>query len=110
MWRTGLLGIALGIFLTVRYRGGLWGVLMALGRWGIVASVLSGSGTILFVVAVDRAPVSNVVLILALSPFWAALWTKVFVGVTVARRTLISMPFALIGVAIAVGGLSLIHI
>ena len=106
MWRTGLLGIALGLFLVARYRGGLWGVLMALGRWGIVASVLSGSGTILFVVAVDRAPVSNVVLILALSPFWAALWTKIFVGVTVARRTLISMPFALIGVAIAVGGTS----
>jgi len=106
MWRTGLLGISLGVFLAARYRGDLLGVLRSLGGWGVVASVLSGSGTVLFVVAVDRAPVSNVLLILALSPFWAAVWTKAFAGVTVARRTLLSMPFALVGVTVAVGGTS----
>jgi len=106
MWRTGLLGVSLTLFLAARYRGDLFNVLRSLGGWGIVATVLSGSGTILFVVAVDRAPVSNVLLILALSPFWAAVWTRTTVGTKVARRTLISMPFALAGVAIAVGGAS----
>ena len=63
MWRTGLLGVSLTLFLAARYRGDLFNVLRSLGGWGIVASVLSGSGTILFVVAVDRAPVSNVLLL-----------------------------------------------
>ena len=106
MWRTGLLGISLSIFLAVRYRRALPSLLVSLGRWGMIASVLSGLGTILFVVAVDHAPVANVLLILALSPFWAALWTRLVVGVTVARRTLVSMPFALVGVAVAVGASS----
>jgi drug/metabolite transporter (DMT)-like permease len=106
MWRTGLLGISLSIFLAVRYRRGLPALLVSLGRWGLIASVLSGLGTILFVVAVDHAPVANVLLILALSPFWAAIWTRLVVGVTVARRTLVSMPFALVGVAVAVGATS----
>ena len=106
MWRTGLLGISLTTFLAVRYRRALPALLVSLGRWGMIASVLSGLGTILFVVAVDHAPVANVLLILALSPFWAAIWTRLVVGVTVARRTLVSMPFALVGVAIAVGATS----
>ena len=106
MWRTGLLGISLSIFLAVRYRRALPALLVSLGRWGMIASVLSGLGTVLFVVAVDHAPVANVLLILALSPFWAALWTRLVVGVTVARRTLVSMPFALVGVAVAVGASS----
>ena len=106
MWRTGLLGISLSIFLAVRYRRALPALLVSLGRWGMIASVLSGLGTILFVVAVDHAPVANVLLILALSPFWAALWTRLVVGVTVARRTLVSMAFALVGVAVAVGASS----
>ena len=39
MWRTGLLGISLGVFLAARYRGDLLGVLRSLGGWGVVASV-----------------------------------------------------------------------
>lgn len=104
MWRTGLLGLSLSIFLISRYKRQLPVVVTSLRSWGVISSILSGSGTILFVVAVDRAPVSNVLLILALSPFWAALWTWAVARVAVARRTLISMPFALAGVAIAVGG------
>jgi len=103
MWRTGLLGISLTTFLAIRYRRALPALLISLGRWGVVASVLSGLGTILFVVAVDHAPVANVVLILALSPFWAAIWTRAVVGTSVALRTLVSMPFAFVGVAVAVG-------
>ncbi len=104
MWRTGLLGLSLTAFLLGRYKKELPVVITSLGSWGVISSILSGSGTILFVVAVDRAPVSNVLLILALSPFWAALWTWAVARVIVARRTLLAMPFALIGVAIAVGG------
>jgi len=103
MWRTGLLGVSLTAFLAFRYRRSLPTRLVSLGRWGVIASLLSGTGTILFVVAVDHAPVANVLLILALSPFWAAIWTRAVVGVSVARRTVISMPFALAGVAVAVG-------
>lgn len=103
MWRTGLLGITISVFLALRYRGTLVSVLASLGIWGLVASVWSAVGTVLFVGAVDRTSVANVLLILALSPMWAALLSRTFLGERVARRTLVAMPIAVVGVAIAVG-------
>lgn len=104
MWRTGLLAVGLAAFLVARYRAALPGVIRALGAWGAVSSVLSGMGAILFVVAIDRTSIANVVLILAMTPMWAALITRITVGTPVPRRTVVAMPFAFVGVAIAVGG------
>ena len=104
MWRAGLVALALGAFLVARYRGRLPVVVRAMGWWGVVASVLSGMGSILFVVAITRTSVAHVVLILALTPIWAALISRITVGSSIPRRTLFAMPFAFVGVAMAVGG------
>ncbi|MDG2111137.1 MAG: DMT family transporter, partial [Actinomycetota bacterium] len=104
MWRSGLVAVSLSIYLLLRYGRRLPRVLLAMGRWGVVSSMLSGSGSILFVVAVDRTSVANVVLILALTPMWAAFITRAVLGVAVPRRTVAALPVAFLGVAIAVGG------
>ena len=104
MWRAGLAAGALAVFLLGRYGKQLPTALGALGRWGAVSSLIVGSGTILFVVAVDTTAVANVVLILALSPMWAALMTRLTTGVRPPRRTLVAMPFAFAGVIVAVAG------
>ncbi len=104
LWRSGLATVALAAFLGVRYRSHLPAVVRSLGRWGLVSSLLGAVGTILFVIAVDTTAVANVVLILALSPMWAAILTRLLTGEPTPRRTLIAMPLAVVGVAIAVTG------
>ena len=104
LWRTGLTAISISVYLGLRYRSGLPAAIRAIGRWGIPSSALSGLGTILFVLAIDNTSVANVVLILALTPLWAAVITRATVGTPIPRRTLAAMPFAFVGVAIAVGG------
>jgi drug/metabolite transporter (DMT)-like permease len=104
LWRSGLTALSLVVFLAVRYGRSLPRQLIALGGWGVVASVLSGMGSILFVVAVNRTSVANVLLILALTPIWAALISKLALGDGIPVRTLAAMPFAVMGVAIAVSG------
>ncbi len=103
-WRTGLTASAIFAFLLWRYRGGVVDAVRGLGRWGTLISVLSGSGTILFVVAVDNTAVANVVIILALTPMWSAIVTRIFLGETIERRTQWAIPAAFVGVAIAVAG------
>lgn len=104
VWRTGLTALSLGVFLAVSHRSRLGGAFWSLGAWGVASAVLSGLGTILFVVAIDNTAVANVLLILALSPMWAALLTVVALGGTVPRRTILAIPLAFFGVAVAVAG------
>ncbi|MEM7338521.1 MAG: DMT family transporter [Actinomycetota bacterium] len=104
VWRTGLAGIVLVIYLALRYRRGLPAAVRAMGPWGIAASAMAGAGTILFVLSIDSTAVANVVLLLALTPLWAALLTGVVLGQQIAARTWWAIPPALIGVFIAVVG------
>jgi len=104
MWRTGLTSLSIFAYLGFRYGTRLPDAIRAIGRWGVVSSALSGMGTILFVLAVDNTSVANVVLILALTPLWAAMITRLARGTPIPRRTIAAMPFAFVGVAIAVGG------
>lgn len=103
-WRTGLTAVAVFSFLVWRYRRGVTTAIATLGRWGAVVSLLSGCGTILFVLAVDNTAIANVVIILALSPMWSALSTRLFLGDGIPRRTQLAIPSAFLGVAIAVVG------
>lgn len=104
LWRSGLLAVSLTFFLVLKYRFRLFSVLKQLGRWGATSSFFSGLGTILFVGAIDRTSVANVLLILALSPIWAAVLTRFVTGVPVKTHTLVAVPFAFLGVSIALSG------
>lgn len=128
VWRTGLSAMALGVFIVVRsrsrhrhhrlalqrqqhlgtaaavrLRSQLIGALKSLGPWGAASSVLWSVNPIAFVVAVNNTAVANVLLILALSPIWAALFTRLLFRVPIPPRTLVAIPFALLGVSIALG-------
>jgi len=104
LWRSGLLAVSLTLFLILKYRFRLFVVLKQLGRWGATSSFFSGIGTILFVGAIDRTSVANVLLILALSPIWAAVLTRFVTRVPVRTHTLLAVPFAFLGVSIALSG------
>ncbi|MFQ3316499.1 MAG: drug/metabolite transporter (DMT)-like permease [Candidatus Poriferisodalaceae bacterium] len=104
LWRSGLLAVSLTLFLILKYRFRLFTVVKQLGRWGVTSSLFSGLGTILFVGAIDRTSVANVLLILALSPIWAAVLTRFVTRVPVRTHTLVAVPFAFLGVSIALSG------
>ena len=104
LWRAGLSATALGAFLAVRHRSQLPQVLRALGRWGLASSALWGLGTVSFVLAVDGTAIANVLLILALGPMWALLLTRLVLRAPIPRHSLLVMPFAFGGVAVAVAG------
>eukprot|EP00929_Paragymnodinium_shiwhaense_P101860 TRINITY_DN65050_c0_g1_i1.p1 TRINITY_DN65050_c0_g1~~TRINITY_DN65050_c0_g1_i1.p1 ORF type:complete len:394 (+),score=53.07 TRINITY_DN65050_c0_g1_i1:94-1275(+) len=73
-----------------------------LGFSGVLVAVMAGAGNSLFVFAVGLTSIADVVVLLATSPFWAALWSKLFFRMPIPPRTLIAMPIVLGGVVLIV--------
>ncbi len=101
MWRSALVGIAASLWFVLRRGRTLPATMRAMGRPGIAVGILWGTGTMLFVAAVDNTSIGNAVLILASSPIWAALLDRFVLGRTIPRRTMVAIPLALVGVGIA---------
>lgn len=74
-------------------------------RWLIMAAVVMLSGnTTLFVLSVSHTAAANTVVILAASPFFAALFSRIFLSESVPLRTWIAIVVAVSGVLIVFGG------
>jgi len=74
-------------------------------RWLIAASVVLLSGnTTLFVLSVTYTAVANTVVILAASPFFAALFSRIFLHESVPLRTWVAIALAVLGVLVVFGG------
>jgi len=74
-------------------------------RWLIISAVLMLSGnTTLFVLSVSHTAAANTVVILAASPFFAALFSGLFLKEPVALRTWVAILVAVSGVFIVFGG------
>jgi len=102
-WRLLLTSLALLCILLVRYGiNTLASTVCNLGRWGVVVSILAGTGNFCFIVAVELTSVAHVVLILATSPFWAALLSRALLGYRIPCKTWLAMPIVLGGVALIV--------
>lgn len=101
MWRNGLIAVTVTIVLIIRNGFSPIRLVRRTGRAGLLSALLWGSTTSLFVASIDATSVGNTVLILAVSPLWAAIFSRWFIGEPVARRTLVALPFAVAGVALA---------
>ncbi|MEX0386655.1 DMT family transporter [Spiribacter onubensis] len=74
-------------------------------RWLIMASVVLLSGnTTLFVLSVTYTAVANTVVILAASPFFAALFSRIFLHEAVPLRTWAAIALSVLGVVVVFGG------
>ena len=74
-------------------------------RWLIVLSVIMLSGnTTLFVLSVSHTAAANTVVILAASPFFAALFSALFLRERVPLRTWLAIATAMAGVIVVFGG------
>ncbi len=102
-WRGAFVALALGIFLAIRGTRPAT-VLRESGIALPLAAVLSGTGSLLFVLSVMHTRVANTVVILAASPLFAAIFTHFFLAETVRLRTWIAIVVAFGGVVIVFYG------
>jgi drug/metabolite transporter (DMT)-like permease len=77
-----------------------------LGLWfaGLAIATLYGVNTWLFVFSISHTSTANTVVILASSPLFAALFSRLLLGERVVRRTLMAIGVSLIGVLVVFAG------
>ena len=102
-WRGLLIALSLGVVTVVRH--GWRGLRAPGGGWmAPAAALLFGVDTVLFVMAVSFTQVSSVVVILASSPLFAAVFSRVFLSERLPRRTWVAVCTVLVGVVVVFGG------
>lgn len=96
---------ALGLlaYIGITERGRVLQAFRAIGRGGVAIVVLLAVSSASFLVALNHAPVANVLFMQALAPVIAAA-LGTLLGEPVSRRTWLAMGIALAGVAVMVGG------
>lgn len=103
-WRTLLAGATIGIGVMLFQGPGAFRGLMRPG-WPIVIYILSlAISSNLFVVAVSMTSIANVVFIIAAMPAFAALFSLIFLGERLSRRTGMTIAAVALGIAIIAYG------
>lgn len=103
-WRGTLIALTLGSWMLITGQRPRWPA-AGRDRWLIALSVVMLSGnTTLFVLSVTYTAAANTVVILAASPFFAALFSALFLRERVALRTWAAIAVAMAGVVVVFGG------
>ena len=91
------------LFLVWRHQGATARAFRVVGRPGLVTALALSPAFILFILALLETTVANVVFILSLSPFFAALFAWLALGEAVSRATILAMALSLLGVGFMFG-------
>lgn len=103
-WRGWLIFAALGAYLLVRYRPVSLPATRRQWLAAAVITVLYGIDTSLFVFSVSLTRVANTVVLLSCSPFFAAIFSRVFLGERVRLRTWLAIAAGMAGVLVVFSG------
>lgn len=103
-WRGWLICAALGAYMLIRHKP--VSLPATRGQWTAAAfiTVLYGVDTSLFVFAVTLTTVANTVVLLSCSPFFAAIFSWIFLGERVRLRTWVAIAAAMGGVTLVFSG------
>ena len=100
-WRGLLLGIAMTLFLLVRYRGDVGRIAGRLShRADLAVAVLFAASSVGWVTAITLTSVANTLFIVACTPLFAAMLARIFLGERVPRRTLMTIIIAIGAMAV----------
>ncbi len=102
--RAGVAAVVLSLLATWQAPARLTSSVRSIGRMGVVLAVCMAGASAMFIVALNRTTVANVLLVQALAPFIAVLLAWMLLRETASRRTWLATVVALIGVGIMVGG------
>lgn len=103
-WRSLLAATVLGLGILVVQGPGAFRALARLGPGLWVYVVTMAIPGVLFVVAVSLTTVANVVFIIAAMPAFAAMWSWLFLGERLARRTGVTIAVVVVGIGIIAYG------
>ena len=104
VWRGILQTIGILVILALIYRADTWHRCKAIGLSGLFAGCMFTASTLGFLYSVEHTSVANTLVILATAPFFAAIFSYLFLKEHVARRTVIATAVAVGGVGIMVAG------
>lgn len=99
-WRALLSSIGLAVFAALMSRRNAWGAFRSIGSAGLVVAVLFGAQLTLFVTSIANTNVANTLVVFATAPFFAAVFTRVFLREAVPRRVWISIGVATAAIAL----------
>jgi drug/metabolite transporter (DMT)-like permease len=102
--RAGVAAVALSLLAVWQAPGRLVDSARSIGRIGIGLAACMAGASAMFIVALNRTTVANVLLVQALAPFIAVLLAWMLLRETPSRRTWLATIVALVGVGIMVGG------
>ena len=103
-WRGLLLGATITTFLLIRYGRALPMVVGAASRPTLLAGVLAGTTTTLFVLALTHTTVANTLIIVGASPLIAAALGRIFLDEPVPARTWLAIALTMAGIGLTVSG------
>lgn len=103
-WRSGVLALAIAGWTVAQHRAGAWAALRRTGRAGVLSAVLQAATFVLFILAVTRTTVANVLVILAATPAVVTVLARVALGERASRQTWLAVCAATLGVAVVFSG------
>ena len=94
-WRGGLQALGLTLMLALYHGRATWEVFRVIGGWGLLVACTFTGSTIFFLTALAHTSVANTLVIISVSPLFAAALSYALLGEMVARRTWLAIFIAL---------------
>ncbi|NCF35805.1 MAG: EamA family transporter [Gammaproteobacteria bacterium] len=94
--------LAIAFIIVIQNRGKVMTTLFSVGRFGILAGALLSVAGICFIQALTHTTVANALFVLGAIPFFTALLALLFLGERLRQSTMVTMLFAVCGLALMV--------
>ncbi|WP_161958724.1 DMT family transporter [Ferruginivarius sediminum] len=99
-WRGVLMFLTLAAAMAVVYRGRVDLAFRAVGRWGLLSSLIYAANLVAFIYSIANTAAANTLVIMAAAPLLAAIWSRLFLREPVALETWIATTLVIIGIAV----------
>ena len=103
-WRAVFLAFGMWLVLGLFYPNRVWAHYRGLGGPGLLKVLAYSCGTISFIFAIRHTSVANTLVILATTPLFAALISRVLLGEPILPRTLVAIGLVALGLAVIAFG------
>ena len=103
-WRGLLTAVTLSFTLVFNHGKGVVREIIRMGPAGILAGILFGVSTVSFVMSIRMTTAANTLVIVAATPLFAAIFTRIFLSEKVPRRTWVAVMTGFSGIIIIFGG------
>lgn len=103
-WRALMLGLSIGGVVAWRHRAQTLQAYRAIGRTGLLVGLTWGLALVSFVYSINHTEVANTLVIIATTPFIAALFTRRLIGEPIHRHTWLAMLAVVGGMALTFAG------